>query len=380
MLDLVTLQNLWFFIVGAVIIIYAATAGFDFGVTMIMPFFKNESDRRVALNTVGPTWDGNQTWIVFAGGAIFCTYPPIYATVFSGFYAAMLFILWSFFLRPPGFDYRSKIDSHFWRRMWDCGLCISAFFPTVIFGVAFGNFMVGIPFHFDPFMMRSYYTGNFWGLLNQFSIVCGTIAVFMFLMHGASLLTRRTEGDLQTRAFQLTKIFAGLLFILMTIAALLVSFSVKGYILVHSPADAINHPLRNTVIRETGAYLYSVAIYPWKIAAPLIAYLGLLAVLLTPQSKRNFLFWSSVVSVAGIVMTAGFNLYPFVCPSSTNLSESFTAWNATASQYRMNTSLWIVITMLLIILTYKLYAYWTIWHKKPTVNAQDIEDNEHTAY
>lgn len=380
MIELQTLQCIWFFLVGAVLCIYASTAGFDFGATMINPFMQNETDRRLLLNAVGPTWDGNQTWIVFAGGALFIVYPSIYATVFSGLYAAMLVILWSFFLRPPGFDYRSKIESMVWKRMWDWALFISAFFPVFVFGVAFGNFMVGLPFQFDPITLRMYYGGNFWGLLNQFSILCGIISVVLFITHGAAYLTRRTEGDLRVRMYRVHKIFAGLLVILLTVAALMVSFQVKGYVLLKSPVNALAHPLTNIVARETGAWVHSYGQYPWKIVGPILAYVGIIASMLTPIKKGTFLFWSSVVGVCGTVMTAGFNLFPFIVPSSTHMPESYTVWNSTSTYYTLKTMLWIAVTCLLIILVYKIYAYWTIWHQKPTIDEQDLKERGHESY
>lgn len=373
MLHFETLQVIWFFIVGGILCIYASTAGFDFGATLIMPFLRNEHDRRLILNTVGPTWDGNQTWIVFAGGALFICYPSVYGTVFSGLYAAMLFILWSFFLRPPGFDYRAKIDSLGWKRMWDWGLFISAFFPVAVFGIAFGNFMVGLPFQFDPMTLRMYYGGNFFGLLNQFSLLCGVIALLLFAMHGAAYLVRRLEGELQARIYKLHKLFAGSLFVLLVIAAIMVSYHIKGYILVKSPSNPTEHPLQSEVIRQVGAWTRSYVQYPWKVAGPIFAFLGILASLFTPIHKRHFLFWSSVVAVCGTVMTAGFNLFPFVVPSQTHLNQSYTVWNSTSAQYTLNTMFWIICCCACIILVYKLFAYWAIWHKKATFGDKDLQ-------
>ena len=196
MLELEALQLIWWVLVGAVLIIYATTAGFDFGATMFLPFMRNEEERRVVLNVVAPTWDGNQTWIVFAGGGLFLAYPTVYATVFSGLYFLMLIILFAFFLRPPGFDYRGKINSHKWRRFWDCGLFISAFLPVLMFGMIFGNLFLGLPFYFDHFTMRSFYSGSFFELFNVPSLLCGATALLMCLMHGAAYVARRTEGFL----------------------------------------------------------------------------------------------------------------------------------------------------------------------------------------
>jgi len=255
MMGMTELQFVWWVIIGAVLITYAATAGFDFGVTMILPFIKKEKEKRVLINAVGRTWDGNQTWIVFAGGAIFVIWPAVYAATFSGLYAAMLCILWAFFLRPPGFDYRHKVDNATWRRFWTWGLFVSAFLPMLIFGVAFGNLLQGLPIYFDAFSLRSFYDGNFFGLLNTFGVLCGFVAIFMALMHGAAMLHRRTEGDLKCRMKRLFYVFSGVYLILFTIGGLMVAFSIQGYTLVKSPENAVLHPLSNVVTRATGAWL-----------------------------------------------------------------------------------------------------------------------------
>src|SRR3989338_3118293 len=166
MFDYLFLKIIWWALIGAVLIVYVSTAGFDAGVTMYMPFLRDETNRRVVLNTSAPTWDGNLTWIVFAGGGLFVVWPVVYSTAFSGMYAAMLCILFTLFLRPPGYEYRNKIDSQAWRKLWDWALFISAVVPVFIFGVAFGNCFLGYPFHFDPHTYREFFTGNFFQLLS----------------------------------------------------------------------------------------------------------------------------------------------------------------------------------------------------------------------
>jgi cytochrome bd ubiquinol oxidase subunit II len=381
MMGFTDLQFIWWVLIGAVLIIYAATAGFDFGATMLLPFMRKESDRRVILNASGRTWDGNQTWIVFAGGGLFVIWPAVYAATFSGLYAAILIILWSFFLRPPGFDFRAKIDSHIWRRFWDLGLFVSAFFPMLIFGVAFGNLLQGLPLSFSPISLRSFYHGNFWGLINWMGIIAGVVAILMALMHGAAMLNRRTEGDLKRRMQRLFYIFGVLLLIVFTGGGFMVAYAVKGYVLVHSPANATLHPLSSVVTRQTGAWFASYAQYPWKAAAPIVAYIGIVLAMITLKlGKGAFAFWMSVVAIAGVVATAGTALFPFIVPSSFAPAQSMTVWNATSAQYTLNAMLYVTIPLLAFILCYKIFAYWAVWRGKGTLDSKDVAANEHEYY
>jgi cytochrome bd ubiquinol oxidase subunit II len=174
--------------------------GHDMGVGTLLPFVgKERLERRVVINTVGPHWDGNQVWFITGGGAIFAAWPLVYATAFSGFYWAMLAVLWALFFRPVGFDYRSKIQNATWRSTWDWGLFIGGAVPPLIFGVAFGNLLQGVPFHFDDNLM-SHYTGSFWQLLNPFALLAGVVSSAMITFQGANYLMHRTEGAVFERA------------------------------------------------------------------------------------------------------------------------------------------------------------------------------------
>lgn len=375
------LQVYWFFAIGAVLIIYACTAGFDFGTTIMLPFFKKEQDRRVMLNVIAPTWDGNQTWLVFGGGAIFVIWPMVYASIFSGFYAAMMFILWSFFLRPPGMDYRSKINKYGWRRMWDWGLFISSFFPVILFGVALGNFLHGVPIHFDDIFLRPYYEGNFWGLLNLPGCFCGTVALLMVLMHATTLQYRRTEGGLKEKFKKLFYIFSVLFLCLFTITGLIIGFAVKGYVLVHSPVNPTEHILDNMVTMQRGAWILSYAQYPWKVVAPIVAYFAVFAAMIMMRISRGTLaFWFSCLAVAGTVATAGTALFPFVVPSSLHPNQSITIWNGTSDFYTLGALFFVSLVLLTVILIYKIYVYRAVWHRKSTLTIQDIEKEEHMSY
>ena len=381
MLDYLFLKVAWWMLIGVVLMVYASTAGFDAGVTMYMPFLRDEADRRVVLNTSAPTWDGNLTWIVFAGGGLFVVWPVVYSTSFSGMYTAMLVILFSMFLRPPAYEYRNKIDSAKWRRICDWGLLISGVVPVFVFGVAMGNCFLGFPFYFDPHTYQAFYTGNFLDLLNPYGLLSGFVSVVMVLMHGSVYLQRRTEFHLRRLAFKVHFITAILLLTAFTIAGLLLMYHIIGYKLISSATEPTLQPLNNVVQSGTGVWIQTYAQYPWKYLAPIAAYAGILESLWAAYyGWYATAFWASCFAVGGIVATGGASLFPFLMPSSTHPNESLTVWNAASSQYALNSMLYIGVFLLVIILGYKIFAYSTIWGKKSTLTAEDIEKNEHTFY
>lgn len=381
MLDYIFLKIAWWLIMGMVLIIYATTAGYDAGITMIMPFLRRETDRRIVLNTSAPVWDGNLSWIVFAGGGLFVVWPVVYSTAFSGMYAAMLCILWSLFFRPTGFDYRGKINHHRWRRFWDAGLLISGGLPVFIFGVAMGNCLIGFPFYFDTTTFQNYYTGNFFGLLNGFALLSGVASVLMVLMHGSVYMQQHTEGGLRALGRKLFFIFSILLFVCFSIAGLYIAFRMSGYTLIASPEDATLYPANNIVSYTKGAWLASYLVYPWKYYPPIIAYVALLVAWLANYFRRIVLcFWASAFTVGGMIATVGATLFPFLMPSSIMPSQSLTVWNSTSSQYALNIMLYVASILFVVIFIYKIFAFRTIWSKKHTITEKDLEENEHTFY
>lgn len=375
------LKIAWWLIVGGVLMVYASTAGFDAGVTMYMPFLKSETQRRVVLNTSAPTWDGNLTWLVFAGGGLFVVWPVIYSTAFSGMYAALLVILFSFFLRPPAYEYRNKIDSPAWRKACDIGLFISGMVPVFVFGVAMGNCFLGFPFYFDPHTFEMYYTGSFFDLLNPYGLLSGVISVLMVLMHGSVYLQRRTEGDLRKLALRVQTWSAILVLIGFTVAGLLLMFKMNGYKLISSAAIPTQQPLNNVVTTGLGYWIQTYDQYPWKYLAPIAAYAGILESLWAAYyGWYATAFWASCFAIGGIVGTAGATLFPFLMPSSTHPNESLTVWNAASGQYALNIMLYLGVVLLIIIVAYKIFAFNTIWGKKPTITEEDILKNDHHFY
>ena len=247
MLDYETARLIWWAILGVVLIGFAITGGFDMGIGMLLPFLgKSDDERRVLINSIGPTWEGNQVWLVTAGAGLFAAWPTVYAVAFSGFYFALLLTLFALFLRPLGFDYRSKLPSKLWRECWDWALFAGGMVPALIFGVVFGNLLQGVPFNFDN-DMRVYYYGTFLGLLNPFAILAGLISVSMLLMHGAVFLQIRTQGIIYDRSKVVIKIAGSITLLAFAIASFWVT-KINGYhISSEIDPNAVSNPLLKIV-------------------------------------------------------------------------------------------------------------------------------------
>lgn len=379
MLDYPTLKIIWWLLVGVLLVGFAIMDGHDMGVGTLLPFVgRSDVERRVVINTVGPHWDGNQVWFITGGGAIFAAWPLVYATAFSGFYWAMLIVLWALFFRPVGFDYRSKIANPTWRSTWDWGLFVGGAVPPLIFGVAFGNLFQGVPFQFDDHLVSTY-TGSFWGLLNPFALLCGVVSTAMITFHGAIYLTHRTEGDIQRRTLRAAKIFGSLLIITFSLAGLWLWQGFEGYA-ISSLVDpgALPNPMAKTVVRASGAWLANYGKYPATIALPVIAYLGALSGMWLATRGRTLLaFVASSFSIVGVIGTAGISLFPFIMPSSTDLRSSLTVWDSVSSQLTLNVMLWATLIFMPLIIIYTSWAYKVMAGK---VTAAYIRENEHGAY
>lgn len=379
MLDYPTLKIIWWLLVGVLLVGFAIMDGHDMGVGTLLPFVgSNDVERRIVINTVGPHWDGNQVWFITGGGAIFAAWPLVYATAFSGFYWAMLIVLWALFFRPVGFDYRSKIANPAWRSTWDWGLFVGGSVPPLVFGIAFGNLFQGVPFHFDDHLISTY-TGSFWDLLNPFAFLCGIVSSAMITFHGAIYLMHRTEGELQRRTQRAAMIFGSLLLICFSVAGIWLWQGITGYV-ISSPIDlaALPNPLGKTVLRESGAWLANYSKYPATIALPVIAYLGTLyAMRLASQGRTLPAFFASAVTIVGVIGTAGTSLFPFVMPSSTDLQSSLTVWDSVSSQLTLNIMLWATLMFMPLIIIYTSWAYKVMAGK---VTAAYIRENEHGAY
>ena len=377
--DYETLKVIWWLFVGVLLIGFAVSDGFDMGVGTLLPFLgRNDDERRIIINSVGATWEGNQVWFITAGGALFAAWPLVYAAAFSGFYIALLLVLFALFFRPVGFDYRSKLPNPAWRGAWDWGLFMGGTVPALVFGVAFGNLLLGVPFHYDA-TMRVFYTGSFWQLLNPFALLSGAVSLSMLVMHGAVYLQLRTEGPVQRRAVLAAQIAAMIMVTSFAVAGGWVAGGIDGYrIVAMPPADSVFVPNAKDVVRESGAWLHNYALYPWMLFAPLLAFLGaLLTVLLSRAGRAGTAFITSGAAVAGVILTAGLSMFPFVMPSSSDPDSSLTAWDAVSSHGTLQVMFWVVVVFLPIVMAYTGWVYRILRGK---ITAQAIRDDSHTLY
>ncbi len=379
MFDYEQLRLIWWGLIGVLMIGFTITDGFDMGVGALLRIIgKNDSERRVMINTIAPHWDGNQVWLVTLGGALFAAWPFVYATAFSGFYAPMMIILMALFLRPVGFDYRSKLENVTWRNTWDWCLVIGSAVPPIIFGVAFGNLIQGVPFEFDAFL-RPTYTGNFLNLLNPFALLAGVLSLTMILTQGTAWLMLKTDGKIYTRARNIGFLTAITTFILFSLAGLWIANGIEGFVLNHFQGTmAASNPTKKTVIRQTAAWMLNYKLYPWMQYAPA---LGLSMSLLSAACiffKRHALaFLCSSLTIVGIILTAGFSMFPFVMPSSLNPNHSLTLWDATSSMGTLKIMLFAATLFVPIILSYTLWIYFKMFGR---VTEKYIEQNKHSLY
>ena len=377
--DYETLKVIWWLFVGVLLIGFAVSDGFDMGVGTLLPFLgKDDDERRIIINSVGATWEGNQVWFITAGGALFAAWPLVYAAAFSGFYIALLLVLFALFFRPVGFDYRSKLPNPRWRSAWDWGLFVGGTVPALVFGVAFGNLLLGVPFYYDD-TMRVFYTGSFWQLLNPFALLCGVVSLSMLVMHGAVYLQVRTEGAIYKRAVLAAQIAAGVMVAGFAVAGVWIAYGIEGYRIVSMPpANDVIVPASKQVIRESGAWLHNYATYPWMMFAPLLAFLGaIFTAFLSRASKPGTAFFTSGATIAGIILTTGLSMFPFVMPSSSDPNSSLTAWDAVSSHGTLQVMFWVVLVFLPIVLAYTGWVYGILRGK---ITTQAIRDGNHTLY
>ncbi|MDW1462597.1 cytochrome d ubiquinol oxidase subunit II [Vibrio sp. YT-16] len=378
MFDYEILRLIWWVLIGVLLVGFAVTDGFDMGVGALVPIIgKNDTQRRVMINSIAPHWDGNQVWLITAGGALFAAWPLVYATSFSGFYLAMILTLAALWLRPLGLDYRSKIEDPKWRNSWDICISISGFVPPIIFGVAFGNLLQGVPFQLSEFLMPTYH-GSFFGLLNPFALLCGLVSLFMILMQGSTWLQMKTTGEVHVRARNVAQL-AGLLTVAAFVAAGFWIQNIDGYVIVGGiDTNAASNPLNKEVIREAGAWMKNFENYPLLRAAPVLGVaMPLLAVLASRLEKCAISFITSSLGVAGVIFTAGFAMFPFIMPSDLMPSHSLTIWDATSSELTLNLMTGVAFVMVPIILGYTSWTYYKMFGR---LDDQYIEDNKNSLY
>ncbi len=377
--DYYTLKIIWWLFIGVLLIGFAVMDGFDLGVGTLLPFVaKTDVQRRVLLNAIGPTWEGNQVWLITAAGAMFAAWPLVYAAAFSGFYWVTLLVLFALFFRPLGFEYRSKVQDPRWRTAWDWGLFVGGMVPALIFGVVFGNLLQGVPFHYDEFV-RPFYTGSFFGLLNPFALLAGVVSLSMLVMHGAVYLQMRTEAELFNRAKKAVLLFGIIFIAAFALAGIWQAHGIEGFRIVSSPDPGTAFsPLAKTVEVSQGAWMENYANYPWMMLAPVLAFVGgILAIVLSRLNRPGIAFIFSGSALAGVILTAGFAMFPFVMPSTTNPNSSLTVFDATSSHRTLTVMFFAVIIFLPIVLAYTSWVYRVMRGK---ITEEKIREETHTAY
>lgn len=376
--EFTTYQVIWWALVGAVLILYGWTSGFDLGIGSLLPFIaKNNEQRRVLINVIGPTWDGNQVWLIFGGGAIFAVWPAVYSTVFSGFYVALLLVLWTLFLRPVGFEYRAKINNAKWQSTWDWALFIGSAVPAIVIGVAFGNLMRGIPIHFDA-DYRSFYDGTFWQLLNPFSLLCGFVSFSMLVTHGANLLTLRTDDVIKQRCATASRYFSVIFIICFAAAGIWIASGYMGYSLDFLPKHPQADLFKTIVHKVPAGLLANYGKHHWMLIAPVLGFIGALLSFFASFAKKAVTsFIGSMIMITGTILTFGFSMFPFVAPSITHPNQSLTLWNASTGYYSLAALLWVAIIMLPTIGFYTLWVYAKMWG---IISTKTIQQHNHELY
>ncbi|MFI4962436.1 MAG: cytochrome d ubiquinol oxidase subunit II [Legionellales bacterium] len=376
-LDYETLRMIWWVLIGVLLIGFAVMDGFDLGLAIWLPWLgKSDIQRRVLINSIGPTWEGNQVWFILGGGAIFAAWPMLYALSFSGFYLAMLLVLLALILRPVGFKYRSKINNTTWKTCWDWALFTGGFIPSLIFGVAVGNVLRGVPFYLDD-SLRPFYTGTFLELLNPFALCCGLLSVLMLAMHGAFFIQVKTEGILQQRARVAARVCALLLVILFVMCGFWVYFSLDGYVLTtHVPHDGPSNPLYKGAMSQTGAWFNNYRSYPLLLLVPGISIASALLAFLLAKMER-IAFCLSALCVQTLIATVGVSMFPFILPSSTNPNNSLIVWDSSSSQLTLFIMLIVTVIFLPIVLTYTAWVYKVLGGK---VTDKTVLSNPNSSY
>jgi cytochrome d ubiquinol oxidase subunit II len=380
LLDYQTLRVIWWLLLGVLLIGFAVMDGFDLGTGMLLPFVgRDDVERRVVINTVGPVWEGNQVWLILGGGAIFAAWPPLYAVSFSGFYLAMFAILFALILRPVGFKYRSKRQSAAWRSGWDWALFIGGFVPALVMGVAVGNVLQGVPFRFGT-DLRIFYDGTtLFELLNPFGLLCGLLSVTMLVMHGASWLVLKTEGTVAARARRYGTGAAMVTIVLFALGGIWLWLGIDGYYIT-SPVvtDGPSNPLAKTVERGSGVWFENYGNHPWTIIAPVLGFVGALANLAMQRGRREIVpVLASAVSILGIISTVGLSMFPMILPSSLDPNSSLTVWDASSSHLTLFIMLVVTAIFIPLIVAYTSWVYHVLWGK---VDEKAIRDGSGHAY
>lgn len=379
LLDYPTLRVLWWALLGFLLAAFAVLDGATLGVAMVLPIVgKSDSERRTLYNVIGPVWEGGQVWLIVAGGVTFAAWPLLYAMSFYGFYLAMMLLLVALIIRPVAIKYRSKRESSRWRANWDRLWCLISLVAALVFGVAVGNVIVGVPFQFDPDNLRPLYQGGFLALFTPFPLFVGLLSICMMAMHGAGWLTWKTEGMVALRARRAGRWLALVTLLLFGLGGVWIALGVGGYAITDGGVMTLaSNPLAKTVAVTTGAWLNNYATWPWMLAAPIMGLGAAFLTMLLMMARRATIVTTlmSSAAITGIVATFGFALFPFLLPSSLDPDSSLTVWDASASHF----SLWVMLIVSCVLLPIvMLYTIWVARVLRGPVTAQSVQDAPHS--
>ena len=374
-----TLRLIWWALLGVLLIGFALTDGFDLGAATLLPFAaRSDIERRTVINAIGPVWEGNQVWLILGGGAIFAAWPQLYAVSFSGFYLAMFAILFALILRPVAFKFRSKREEASWRNRWDWALFIGGFAPSLIFGVAVGNVLQGVPFRIEE-DMQIFYDGSFFGLLNPFALLCGLVSVAMLVMHGAAWLQVKTSGAVAERARRFGITAALAVPVLYLSAGAILAFFLPGYVITSEiSTSGVSNPLLKHAVIQNGAWLANYAARPVLWLVPGLGLAGTVIAALCMAARRPLAaLITGGAGIAGIITSVGVSMFPFILPSSANPSASLTVWDASSSHLTLFIMLISTLIFMPIILA---YTSWVFSVLRGKVDAEAIENGQEHAY
>lgn len=338
------LQTIWFFLWGLLWALFFVTDGFDFGIGTLYPFMaKNETEKRTLINAMGPLWDGNEVWLITAGGVTFAAFPLVYATMFSSLYSALMLLLFALILRGVSFEFRGKVDHPAWRKIWDICIFVGSFTPALLFGVAFANIFKGIPID-----QEGVYHGNLLTLLNPYGLLGGVLFVCLFLMHGALWLGIRTEGEVHERAVSFSRKAWPILLIVAVV------FLIASAVFTDLYKNYLANPLYFIII--------------------LLSVVGLLGIRYFLAQKAIFKAWAaSALTIISCTFFGVAGLFPNLFPSSLKAEYSLTAYNASSSPLTLKIMLMVVIIFIPIVLAYQTWAYTLFSHK---ITQEDLDYEE----
>ncbi|MCX7289889.1 cytochrome d ubiquinol oxidase subunit II [Janthinobacterium sp.] len=379
MISYETLRLIWWLLIGILLVGFAITDGFDLGTGILLPFAgKTDLERRVIINSIGPVWEGNQVWLILGGGAIFAAWPQLYAVSFSGFYLAMFVILVALIVRPVAFKFRSKREDPRWRARWDAALFVGGFVPALICGVAIGNVLQGVPFRFSS-DMHIFYDGSFFALLNPFALLCGLVSVAMLVMPGATWLQVKTDGAVAERSRRYGSVAAIATVVLYALAGVALWLWVDGYRVTSAVVvDGPSNPMLKTAEVHVSAWFLNFAAHPWTWIAPAVGLLGpLLAFALLRARREVPALVASAASIAGIILSVGAAMFPFILPSSIDPRASLTVWDSSSSHMTLFIMLVVTAVFIPLIVAYTTWVYKVLWGK---VDGKAIADESGHAY